>query len=188
MDFFGPVQGRSLQHAGWKVWASDSPAAASGQPRRTAGSAGSRDPVSTPELPKGLVEAHLAPSKMPPKSRHCCSTVALWQTPFFLMETRSMRSFPWGCRWHAGTPWPQAGRLGEPHSAVRTRKEGADRPVLAGCKGESACEYLNCTDVLARPGWDASPCLLEAAATALEQGAQPGRGEEPGMARPSIKA
>lgn len=85
-------------------------------------------------------------------------------------------------------PWPQAGRLGEPHSAVCTRKEGANRPVLAGCEGGECLRHLSCTAVLARPGWDACPCLLEAAVTPPEQGAQPGRGEEPGMAQPSLKA
>lgn len=79
---------------------------------------------------KGLVETCLMLSKMAPTLRHCCSMVTLCQTPFFLMETRSMRNFPWGCHWHAGTPWPQAGQLGEPHSVVYTRKERADGPVL----------------------------------------------------------
>lgn len=75
--------------------------------------------------------------------------------------------------------YPQAGWLAEPRSAVRTRKEGADRPVLAGCRGWRACEYLSCTDAL---------LVREAAAAALGQGAQPGRGEEPGMAQPSLEA
>lgn len=82
-DHFGPVQGRSLQHVGWKVWSLDSPAAPSGQLCHTAGSTGSRDAGSTPGLPKGLVGTRLEPSEMPPKSRHCCSPVALWHAAFF---------------------------------------------------------------------------------------------------------
>lgn len=158
--FSGPVQGRSLQHVGWKVWASDSPAAPSGQPRRSAGSAGSagsRDPVSTPGLPEGPVETCLAPSKMPPKSGHCCSAVALWQTPplfFFPDGNKDREKISTGGP--IGTqvpPRPQAGRL-------RTRKEGADGPVLERLRsGERACEYLSCTNVPAGPGWDASSCL-----------------------------
>lgn len=182
--FSGLVQGRSLQHMGWKVWASDSPAAPSGQPRRSAGStgsAGSRDPVSAPGLPKGLVETCFAPSKMPPKSGYCCSAVAQWQTPppfFFPDGNKVCEKISMGVAIGTQVPHrPQAGRLGEPCSAVPTRKEGADGPVLERLRsGESACEYLSCTDVLACLGWDAS---VEAAATALEQGdAQPGRGED----------
>lgn len=139
------------------------------------GSTGSKGPVSTSGLPKGLVETCLTLSKMPLTLRHCCITVTLCQTPFFLMETRSMRNFSWGCHWHAGTPWPHVGQLGEPHSVVRTRKERADGPILAGCEGENACKNLSCTNVLTRPGWDASPYLLEAASSHSSGAKSPSR-------------
>lgn len=77
---------------------------------------------------------------------------------------------------------------GKPCSAVCTRKEGADGPVLADFKEKSASKYLSCTNVLACPGWDASLCLVQAAAKGLEQVAQPGRGKQSGMSQSALEA
>lgn len=57
-----------------------------------------------------------------------------------LTETALWESFHGGWHWQAGIPWPRAWQ--------HTRKEGADGPVLAGCRGERACKHLSCTVVL----------------------------------------
>lgn len=162
--FSGLVQGRSLQHMGWKVWASDSPAAPSGQPRRSAGStgsAGSRDPVSAPGLPKGLVETCFAPSKMPPKSGYCCSAVAQWQTPppfFFSWWKQGLwENFHGGCHWHAGTP-PAPGRAAGRALLCGAHKEGRSWRTCSG-KAAIGGERLRVPQLHRCPRWPGVGCL-----------------------------
>lgn len=134
-DFLGQAPGGTRQCLGWEACASCCPAAPWGQPRWASGS---RDPGGTPGLPKGLVEICFMPSKMPPKSGHCCGAVVLMKNSLFLMKTRSMRNFPWAvqlaCRYPLG-PSRVAGRA---MLCGATRKEGGDGPVLAGWEWDSA--------------------------------------------------